>query len=254
MRFSSITDAIDRIAQIDTVYEKILEKHLKKEKKIIASPCFLIPPEIMAAFNIISLKIPEFFLNKTGFSNIAASLYDHIIISEKECSCNRYFKSDNTSYIFKTPTGFGEDAAVSLHHEISLLLNKLFYIELKSINIERLQQETLKYEQLRRLVRSISSMRSENADLLSNSDLSLIFETALILPPEIAVEYISPVFDEMKKVDDKNDKTFIHGMLYGGKTIPSVIADEIEKKGIQIIEDDSCSGRRLFDLSLNPGF
>ena len=31
----------------------------------------------------------------------------------------------------------------------------------------------------------------------------------------------------------------------------SVIADSIEESGILLIEDDSCSGRRLFDISLN---
>jgi len=55
----------------------------------------------------------------------------------------------------------------------------------------------------------------------------------------------------MKKINEKTNPHKIHGMLYSGKNIPSEIADNIEKNGIMIIEDDTCNGRRLFDISLN---
>jgi len=66
------------------------------------------------------------------------------------------------------------------------------------------------------------------------------------------MEYITPVFEAMKKIEDKNEDKLISAMFYGGKNIPSVIADYIEKNGILIIEDDTCTGRRPFDISLNP--
>lgn len=252
MKYNLIADALDRIKKIESAYEDLITNYKNKNgKKIIASPCFFIPPEINSAFNIVTLKIPEFILNDLSRSEKLNSLYDAVIIPEKECFCSNSINSEITAHLFRTPAGFGEDASVSLHNEISSMLTELFAIELKSINIETLQSETETYEKLRRTVRSISSLRSENRFLLNHAELSLIFETALILPPETAIEYITPVLEEMKKINDKHDKTLIQGMLYGGKTIPSVIADSIEERGILLIEDDSCSGRRLFDISLN---
>jgi len=252
MKSSLISSAIDKIRSIESGYENLIKEYsVKHGRKIIASPCFFILPEINSAFNIVTVKIPEFILNETSCNDILSSLYDAVIIPEKECFCSKGFSSTITTHVFKTPAGFGEDAAVFLHNEISLMLKTLFNIEIKSINIETLQRETSTYEKLRRLVRSISSLRSENKTLLSNSELSLIFETALILPPEIAVEYITPVLEGMKNITETIDKTAVHGMLYGGKSIPSVIADSIEESGILLVEDDSCTGRRLFDISLN---
>jgi benzoyl-CoA reductase/2-hydroxyglutaryl-CoA dehydratase subunit BcrC/BadD/HgdB len=173
-----------------------------------------------------------------------------IIISDKECFCNKNIKSLR-HFIFKTPEGFGEDAAVALHNEISLMLQTLFSIELKSINIESLQRETAVYEKLRRLVRNISTLHYENGILLNNDELSLIFEASLILPPEIAIQYISPVLEEIKIPDIKHEDKRIKSLLYGKKNIPHHIADNIEKMGILIIEDDLCNGRRIFDMSLN---
>ena len=131
------------------------------------------------------------------------------------------------------------------------MLKTVFNIDLKSINIDSLKKETAVYEKLRRLVRSICALRSDNRNLLSNTELSLIFETGLILPPETALEYLTPVYEAMKKINDKDQVQGIRAMIYGGKNIPSAIADIIEGKGIIIAEDDSCTGRRAFDMSLN---
>ncbi len=252
MSYPSITGVIEKLAGLETGYKKIIKDYsILHGKKIISSPFYFILPEICAAFDILTLKIPEFILNKTILPRDFASLYDAVVIPEKSCCCSKKLMPEISTYTFRTPSGFGEDSAVSLHNEISLMLKTLFDLEIKSINIEKLQRETLKYENLRRLVRRITSLRSENIELLSNHELSLIFETALILPPETASEYITPVFEEMIKIDIKNKKPMHRAMLYGGKNIPSVIADSIEESGILILEDDSCIGRRPFDISLN---
>ncbi len=252
MKYSTINSELEKLSGIEADYIKIISGFkTEKNKKIIASPYLFIPPEINAAFNIITLKIPEFILKDKDHLKNLTSLYDAVIISDKACFCNQSITPDSSAYIFRTPEGFGEDASVSLHNEIMQMLKSLFNIDIKSINIEILQKETAVYDRLRRLVRSISALRSENRDLLSNSELSLIFETAQILPPETAIDYISPILEEMKKIDDKVKNSKIKGMLYGGKSIPSDIADWIENTGILIIEDDSCTGRRLFDISLN---
>ncbi len=252
MSHSSITGYIEKIAAIESVYENLVRDYSEKQqKRIISSPCFFIPPEINSAFDIITLKIPEFILKNAALSERIRTLYDAVIIPGEESPCGRMISTVSDCYVFRTPEGYGEDSAVSLHNEIALMLKTLFDIDLKSINIESLQRETLIYEKLRRMVRSISALRAENRTLLSNTDLSLIFETALILPPVTAIEYIAPVLEEMRNVGGQAGGLPVRGMLYGGKNIPSSIADYIEESGIAVVEDDSCTGRRVFDMSLN---
>ena len=251
MKDSAAINNIRKIFETEEFYEKIIRDYKEQyHKKIIASPYYFIPPEINAAFDIISLKIPEFMLNQSSILNRLNSMFDMVIISDKECFCNKDIKSIQ-HYIFKTPVGFGEDAAVALHNEISLMLNILFGIEIKSINIDTLQRETAVYERLRRLIRNISSFHYENGTILSNNELSLIFEAALILPPEIAIQYINPVLEEIKISDNRHESIKIKALLYGKKYIPQDIADNIERMGVLIAEDDLCTGRRVFDISLN---
>ena len=260
MNDSASINNIKKIFESEESYEKIIRDYKAQyNKKILTSPYFFIPPEINAAFNIVTLKIPEFMLNQSSRGSTAGGnnnlIFDMIILSDKECFCNNgrdcklpALKSTQ-HYIFKTPEGFGEDAAVMLHNELSLMLNTLFGIDIKSIDIEVLQRETAVYERLRRLIRNISSLRSENRTILSNEELSLIFETALILPPEIAIQYITPVLEEIKKSDNTQEDIKIRALVYGKKNISH--ADNIESMGILITEDDLCTGRRIFDISLN---
>jgi len=250
MKDCAAINNIRKIFETEGYYEKIIKDYKDEyKKKIIASPYYFIPPEINAAFNIVTLKIPEFMLNQSSILSRLNSMFDVIAISDKECFCNKNIKSIQ-HYIFRTPEGFGEDAAVALHNEISLMLNDLFSIELKSISIEALQRETAVYEKLRRLIRNISTLHHEKT-ILSNNELSLIFEIALILPPEIAIQYIDPILEEIKICDDRHENMQIRSLLYGSKCIPSDMADNIEKMGILIIEDDLCTGRRNFDISIN---
>lgn len=252
MNYSSIKAEIEKLKNIEAEYINIISTFREaKQKKIIVSPCFFIPPEINAAFNIVTLKIPEFFFKKPDFSRVYGSLYDAIVVPDKDCICRNGLQPDLTVYAFNMPSGYGEDTAVSLHNEIQVMLKTLFSIELKSIEIDILKKETAVYEKFRRMVRSICNLRSENTNLLSNGELSLIFETALILPPETATEYLAPLYEEIKKINDKDGATCVKALLYGGKNIPCIIADSIEDKGIIIAEDDSCNGRRAFDMSLN---
>ncbi|MCL1865343.1 MAG: 2-hydroxyacyl-CoA dehydratase family protein [Spirochaetes bacterium] len=251
MKDSSAINNIKKIFETEESYEKIIKDYKEKYgKKIIISPYYFIPPEISAAFNIVTLKIPEFILNQSSMLNRVNSIFDMIVISDRECFCNKNMKSVE-HYIFKTPEGFGEDTAVALHNELSLMLKTLFNIDIQSIDIEALQRETAVYERLRRLIRNISALHYENRTVLTNNELSLIFEISLILPPEIAIQYINPVLEEIKISDTKHDDIKIKSLLYGKKCIPADIADNIEKMGIFIIEDDLCTGRRIFDISLN---
>ncbi len=252
MNNDAISGIIDKLTGIESIYSDIIKRYRAETGcKIIMSPFFFVPPEINSAFNIITLKIPEFILDKPGRDEILKSLCDAVVIPGEDTPCGEGFMPG--AYTFNMPSGYGEDAAVNLHNEILSMLKTLFGIDLKTISIEKLQQKTEVYERLRRTVRSISSVRNENTGLLKNSALSAIFEAALILPPEIALEFILPLIDELKKAGKHAEKKYLSALIYGGRQIPAAVLDGIEQAGILIAEDDTCSGRRPFDISLNAG-
>lgn len=252
MNNDTVSGILENLSGIESLYESIIRKYRDETGcRIVMSPIFFVPPEINSAFNIVTLKIPEFILNSPDRDNRLKSICDAVILPGRENLCGSSFISGG-EYIFSTPSGFGEDAAVNLHNELLAMLKNLFNIDLKTIDIQNLQKKTAIYEKLRRTVRSIASIRWEKPQMLSNTSLSLIFETALILPPEIALDYILPLADRMRSADSSAEDKKLKVMIYGGRKIPYKIADEIEARGILIAEDDSCTGRRLFDISLNP--
>ncbi|MCL2155454.1 MAG: hypothetical protein FWH53_07315, partial [Leptospirales bacterium] len=70
MKDSAAINNIRKIFEAEEFYEKIIRDYKEKyKKKIIVSPYYFIPPEINAAFDIISLKIPEFMLNQSSILN-----------------------------------------------------------------------------------------------------------------------------------------------------------------------------------------
>ena len=86
MKYDEINSAMDKLKSIAPAYENLIKNYSDNlGKKIIASPFYFVPPEINSAFDIVTLKIPEFILNHTLCDEKLAALYDAVIIPEKEC-------------------------------------------------------------------------------------------------------------------------------------------------------------------------
>jgi len=226
---------------------------IKKESgtRIFGCTCPVIPPEIPAAFNILLLKIPEFVLDSTDLREKYAAVYDAVILPGCSGTCSHNPFPSVKSFSFSFPSGWGEDASVALHNSFEEMLRTLCGINIREINIGELQKRTAVYEALRRTLRGINTAKNEKPGLISSTDLSRIFETALILPPDRALQLIAPVLEWMRSEQPVAAGSGINAMLYGGRLFPNELADQIESMGINVSEDDSCTGRRCFDLSTN---
>ncbi len=243
--------ALKQINEAFVSYNSIIAEYKQQNNTSIAVwQMETVPPELTASFNIISLKIPSFLKADDDKKKYWSQIADAHIIPDTDCSCTSKIPSIPV-YNFKVAAGYGEDAAVAIHNETALLLNTLFSADLKKINIEILKEKTRTYETLRKTLRGICSARNSSPSILTQSELSLIFETALVFPPETALEYITPIFNLCKDNTQNRDNTPLKAMLFSCDPFDGKTADLIENEGIIIAEDDSQTGRRSFDISLN---
>lgn len=243
--------AINQINEAFSSYNQIITEYKKQNNTSIAAwHMETVPPELTASFDVISLKVPSFLKTDENINKYWAQIADAYIAPGMNCSCTSTVPSIPV-YNFKIPAGYGEDAAVSIHNETALLLQTLFSADLKKINIEILKAKTRIYETLRKTLRGICSLRNSSPSILTQNELALIFETALIFPPETALEYITPLFDLCKKDSKPEDYSPIKAMLFSCDTFDGEAADLIEIEGVLITEDDTQTGRRCFDISLN---
>lgn len=219
--------------------------------RIFGCTCPVIPPEIPSAFNVLLLKIPEFVMVSEETSEKYSAIYDGVILPGCSGICSRNPFPSMPSFSFSFPGGWGEDASVAIHNSFENMLRSLCGINIKDINIEELKNRTSVYETLRRTVRGICAAKNEKPGLMSNVELSAVFETALILPPADALKLLVPVLEWIRSEKPSDPLSRVNAMIYGGRTFPAELADVIESAGINAAEDDTCTGRRCFDLSTN---
>ncbi len=249
---SSISALITGLGESISRFPDILNKYSAEKGSLILGYVFpLVPPEITSAFGIESVKLPESVISGECESAVIKNIYRAILVPEAGLPCLKADTENLQLYSVKYPAGYGEDAAVQLHNETASMLETLFNTDLRSIDIKILQQKTALFENLRRSVRSICSLYNENRELLSTADLDLVFETAAIFPPEIALELITPLLNELRKHGQAGRENTTKALIYGARKIPPHIIEFAESCGISVIEDDTCRGRRLFDISLN---
>ncbi len=229
---------------------------IKKYKEETNSPVAAwrletIPPELAAAFNVISLKIPTFLKDQEIIGSGYSSIADVFITPAGECSCTGFMLPHVPLFKYKMPAGYGEDAAVSIHNETARLLDSMFNLDIKTINIEKLQEKTGIYEKLRRTVRGICAAKNAAPGLITNKELAVIFEAALIYPPETACSLIEPLLHILKEEEMEGGESALKAMIFSCDHFPAMTADLIENEGIIIAEDDTPGGRRCFDISLD---
>ncbi len=252
MSREAIITLIEPLKNAVSCYEDILMEYISKNGVRIVGTIFpLIPPEITSAFVIETVKLPETIISgRIPFSTLK-KIYSAVILPESPMPCCAVDLSSVEVYRVKYPSGYGEDASVSLHNETAAMLKKIFDIELKNIDIPTLQKKCETFETLRRSIRSLSSLRNEMKGIITNGELNLVFEVSTIFPPDIALQLITPLLDTLRSRNVEPVEEKVKALIYGAREIPSHITDFIEKSGIELQEDDTCTGRRLFDISLN---
>lgn len=225
----------------------IISQHKKAENLIYALlPCDFIPFEILRAFGIqacVMTKELEPILQKEPFADV--------IIAPQHCYraiLNSRIKKINIQSI---PQEYGETSIPLWKEFIFNIIAQIKNESVDSPQLEKLHQSSTMYSTLRRLVRGITFLRKDKPALLSNQQLKKIFSHALAMPPEHSISKLSMILENLNEIRVERTSNAISALVFAPFNFDWIIFDELEKLGFILVEDDSCCGRRSFDLSYN---
>jgi len=248
----------------------------KKEKglKVLGYSCDNFPVEVVASFGVLPLRLPpdkgEHNCYDPSFDSVSFQKTYDFVVTPALCQESSFFSSlDIPSYQLKAFSGYGEKAALEVNQHLGECLMALKIVQLsppgdnfsreeqslqfssKQINLDRLKESTQLYNNLRRIIRGITNLRREKPGLLTQQELSVILRSAVVLPPELILEYLSQIFKRLSEAQVSAQKKLIPVLVYGGLLVDGDFLDQIEQAGFLVSEDDFCQGRRQFDLSHN---
>ena len=242
-------------------WERIVRGQAKRAGcRLVCTVCDVVPREVLAAFGIMALRFPV--MGNAGGN--AGSLDDRVenalmfcekVIVPRGCfACRRVVERFPERVLsFAVPHGHGEDAAVALHESIGELLKSLGAEGIDRLDADRLAKAVAQYDSVRRLVRGVSSLRSSRRKWLLPSELMEIYEAASVLPPESVADQLTCLLEALNELPSVEMPPPSHTVLARGGFFEGTGAlDEIETAGCVVAEDDSCGGRRQFDISYNP--
>ncbi len=227
-------------------------------ERICGSLCDLIPPEIPASRGMRVLRVPAPSGGGCRAGGLArlgdlGGVYDCVVIPD---TCARRDQAAVTGaplVSFAMPTGWGEGARRILEERLDAFLRVAGCGGLSAIDAAALAAVTGEYNGLRRLVRGIAAARREKPELLSCRDLAVVMEAAAALPPAVTRERLAAILGALGREEGRERSGLPPVLVYAGCAGDSDLFDEIEEEGCLIVEDDTCSGRRQFDMSHDPG-
>jgi len=254
MKSSPLSHLVDPVREMLYQFDFHAAGYKNETGAIIAGySCDIFPVEVLAACGVTPLKLPSVLRNgpcmEGAMAGLPRGVYDLIIVPE-QCACaGLYVTGISPVYTFGFSGGWGEDASVAIHDSLAVLLNEIG-LDIKKIDIERLKAVTGEYNDLRRTIRGIASVRKEKPDLLSNADLGVLFES-MVLPPSRVRPFLAAVLDALNRTKSDYEGQGATALVYYCLMDDASLLDDIEEAGCVIAEDDSCSGRRQYDISLN---
>jgi len=121
-----------------------------------------------------------------------------------------------------------------------------------AITTDDLKRAAGLYNRLRSDMKRIFDLRRENPSLISSNDLQALVKASMMMDRELFSEKLSAVLSDFKAKTPQPSQPLKRLVLTGGMcNIPSVHA-LIEDCGATIVWDDSCSGTRYFEGSIDP--
>ncbi|MCX8124634.1 MAG: 2-hydroxyacyl-CoA dehydratase family protein [Spirochaetes bacterium] len=221
-------------------------------KKIIFTQCDSIPYEVFAAHGCVVSKLPRWVLNALCGHNSEMytqaieylSLADMLIVP-KECN-NIPQEVLHTLNIITVShyEGFAQDAVVNLHSILWSLLQSLGVTHEYPDN-EKLTQAVATYEEIRKIMRALTTMYNS---AFTQKELQLLCDAAFTLEPEQSIQLLQKLYHAIELYQCTGDESKIKMLIYNDYRDWEIL-DEIRHCGITIAEDDSCNGRRQFDIS-----
>ena len=219
---------------------------------VIGCTCDCIPPEVTAALDATALRLPSFVGGacacEAAAAGVARGVYDLLVVPKGCASAAGLAGSEIPVHELDLPHGWGESAVSQIREAVDGLLRAAGRGGIDCIDQSRLRECTIRYNALRRLVRGVAGVRRVKPVSLSCQDLAVIHEAAMVLPPDTVEPYLAYLLDAMNR-EPESAEGRVPALVYQSFVGDSSLWDGIEEAGCVIIEDDSCGGRRQFEMS-----
>ncbi len=227
-------------------------------ESVIALCCECMPFELLASAGLQPRRLlPEEMGRGGNFENNSSPIEPHVnaravLITVRGCPLRPQSTQELSTIEITAFHGWGEDASIELHHSLEALFRKLALPDINEIDPIALRKANTAFDEIRRLIRGICSVRRGNPRLLSNVDLFTLFDAAMCLPPDRIASLLSSILNEMNAFQCEKREDLPPVLVHSSFIFNPDILDEIEDAGCVVAEDDCCNGRRQFDLSHNP--
>jgi len=256
MKESGLTHLVAPLREMVCQFDMIIPGYRERSgARVAGTVCDILPAEIPASLGLVPVRVPL-----AGGCCAAAGVpdmgdigrvYDCVVVP-RGCAGREGLRGLHAPlFEFATPPGWGEIAAREMASALNDLLRDAGCGGTASLDRARLREVTAEYNALRRLVRGIGSVRSDNPRLLSCRDLAAVHEAAAVFPPAVVAGPLSLLLDAMNAAESAGPLPSLPVLVYAGFTGGADVLDELEEEGCRIVEDDACGGRRQFDMSYN---
>ena len=220
--------------------------------RVAGLTCDMLPAEIPASLGLVPLRLPSFISGHCTCEGIAGiarigKVYDFLVVPRRCAGRGSVPRLDVPLHEFPCPAGWGSDAARDLERAIDDLLAAAGMPRLDRLDPGALRAVAGQYNRLRRIVRGIYAARREKPEALSHRDLAAVAEAAMVLPPDVIADPLAGLLEALRG-SGGGGAGGVPTLVYSSFTDGSLL-DEIEEAGCLVVEDDSCGGRRQFDLS-----
>jgi len=247
------------VEPLKALYADNIIQSVSDNEPVIALCCECMPFELLASAGIQPrrLRSEEMFCCGCITENTSSSHEPHAsarasLITVHGCPLHPQSAQQFSTIEIPAFHGWGEDASIELHQSLEALFRKLALPDINELDQHALRNANTSYDQIRRLIRGICSVRREKPFLLSNSDLFTLFDAAMCLPPGRISSRLSSILEEMNAFQCEKREDLPPVLVHSSFMFDPSILDEIEEAGCVVAEDDCCNGRRQFDLSHNP--
>ncbi|MBN1534771.1 MAG: 2-hydroxyacyl-CoA dehydratase [Spirochaetes bacterium] len=252
MKVSRLGHLVDPLREMLGEYRVVLGGYRQQGGlRIVGVTCDFLPQEILMAAGVMPLRLPPSY--RTGCCYTAAPApddpYEAIVVPE---GCHASVETAGVPvHRFHVPGGYGAEHVAGLRVSLNRLLDALQSPLVGEIDKARLREVMESCNILRRGVRGICSIRNQKPDLLSQEDLFAMMTAAVSLPPEVVLPLLSTLLARMNDTQADTAEGAVPLLIHGCGAENAALLDRIEDAGCVIVEDDTCGGRRQFDLSFN---
>lgn len=221
-------------------------------KKIIFTQCDSVPYEVFVAHGFIVSKLPRWVM--TALCKPDSSMYkraveycslaDVLIVPQYCTIIPREVLQQLTVHAIPHYEGFAQDAVVNLHTILYSVLQFLG-VEQEYPDDDSLRQAVAVYEEIRKIMRALTTMY---AAVFTQSQLQLLCDAAFSLVPQQSLQLLQQLYHAVESSTHSDNEQTQKALVYSDFSNWDIY-DACNEFDIVIVEDDSCNGRRQFDIS-----